>query len=146
MTWSYNEALTSSIDKVRFLVGDTDESDPQFQDEEIAWALTVSSDVYMAAIIVCRAAIARYSRQVSKSVGDLSISASEKAQHYRDLVSDLEQQAAMTALVPIPYAGGRTISDMETDETDADLVQPAFRRDQFTSPSVGGSMFTRGFP
>lgn len=66
----------SSRDKVRFLIGDTIAAEPHFQDEEIAYLLSEWSDVYDTARAAAEILAGRYAHkaQVSKSVGDLSVS------------------------------------------------------------------------
>ena len=80
MTWTYGgDPSANDRDAVRFLSGDTDTSNQQVSDEEIAFLLTESNDnVYLSAAGVCDAAAARVSAKAdeSKSVGDLSLSTS----------------------------------------------------------------------
>ena len=128
MSWSYsgNPAL-STLDKVRWLVGDTDTTDQQLSNEEINAALADASDnPYAAAVICTRALISRYSRLVTKSVGDLSISYGDMAKNYRSLLGDLNQQATLQLCTP--YAGGISVADKEIDEGDSDMVKPFFKR------------------
>lgn len=77
MTWTYTNTPGSvPRDAVRFLSGDTDTTNQQVSDEEIAWLLTEwNADVYLAAAAVCDAAAGKASAKgdQSKSVGDLSI-------------------------------------------------------------------------
>lgn len=45
MTWSYSgNPSNSKIDECRFLIGDTDKSNPIMQDEEIEYLITKSGD------------------------------------------------------------------------------------------------------
>lgn len=78
MAWSYSgNPAASAKDKVRFLCGDTDTTNQQITDEEIAFLLTEwNSDAYMAAAFACEAIAGKYQSKadMSKSVGDLSIS------------------------------------------------------------------------
>lgn len=127
MPWTYL-GPTSDRDRVRLLIGDTEATDPQLQDEEIAWLLAEAGNVYGAAVAACEALAAKYARQVNRSVagaGGLSVSAGDRAQHYRDLAETL-QIRARKARRPVPFAGG--ISDAQKDavEADTDRVAPAF--------------------
>lgn len=81
MTWTYVDPNTSDRDKIRFLIGDTDSSDPLLSDEEIAFTLSeAGGSVYQAGHDSCYAIAAKFSRMAaSKSVGDLSISYSDRA-------------------------------------------------------------------
>lgn len=157
MTWNYGTQpwnftpagafadATSLVDTVRFLIGDTNSADQQLQDGEINGALaqngvtltTVSNTntgpVYLAAIECCRAIIAKYSRQVDKATGGLSLSASQRAKAFKDLLISLEKQS-LRHITPVPYLGGISQSDMEIDEEDDDLVQHQFKIGQMDDP------------
>lgn len=149
MSWTYNGApfadpqtRQSLIDSVRFLVGDTNVNDQQLQDTEITGLLALNSSdprtqasfpiasvtysPYQAAIAACLTLSAQYSRAAgSKSTGDLSISKGNIAQAYAALAKQLRAQAIRYDS-PVPYAGGISKGDMETDADDDDMVQPEF--------------------
>jgi len=57
VTWTYDptQLLTTPMMQVRYLIGDTKDTDRQVQDEEIQFALSERPSVYGAAAIVCRA-------------------------------------------------------------------------------------------
>ncbi|MBC7340894.1 MAG: hypothetical protein H5U02_00310 [Clostridia bacterium] len=98
MTWSYsNNPAASDKDKVRFLIGDTDQTDQLLQDEEITYLLTETTNVLLAASRAAKAVAARFSRQADKEVGDLRVSLSQKAEAYRKLADDLEKRAGSVA-------------------------------------------------
>ena len=126
MTWTYSgDPASSNKDAVRFLVGDTVETDKLVQDEEIDFALANEGGVTNAAVAICRAVAAKFSRQADKTVGKLSISLSQKAAAYHALADKIEQKASRLA---IPYAGGLVVSERESLLTDTSAVQPIFRR------------------
>ena len=128
MSWSYSgNPAASTLDKVRFLIGDTDIADQQLSNEEIAAALVDAGDnPYAAAIICTEALVSRYARLVTKSIGDLSISYGDTAKNYRSLLGDLRRRATLQLCTP--YAGGISVADKEIDEGDSDVVQPFFKR------------------
>lgn len=128
MSWSYSgNPASSTLDKVRWLVGDTDTTDQQLSDEEIAAALVDAGDnPYVAAIICTEALISKYSRLVTKSVGDLSISYGDIVKNYRSLLGDIRRRSTLQLCTP--YAGGISVADKEVDEGDSDVVQPFFKR------------------
>lgn len=129
MSWSYSgDPNDCSKDLVRFLIGDTDLDDQQLSDEEINAMLTNnSSNAYMAAVACVRALIGRFTRYVTKSVGDLSISYGERLSNYQDLLAQLQQQSALSATsIAAPFCGGISVSDKETRAADSDRVAPAF--------------------
>ena len=56
MTWSYSgDPSASSLDEVRFLVGDTDSTEQLVQNEEIAYAINAEITIGLAAVRVLRA-------------------------------------------------------------------------------------------
>lgn len=100
MTWTYSGNPSSSDrDEVRFLLGDTDTSDQLISDEELDYLLTVHPDDgagysnYEAAAAAARQIAARFTRQIDKSVGSLSISYGSRAQQFRDLADMLKEEA-----------------------------------------------------
>jgi len=130
MSWTYSgNPAASPTDSVRFLLGDTDSKDKQLLDAEIAWLLSEnSSSVYYAAAQGAQQLAAKYGRLVDQSIGDLSISYSQRQKAYTDLAVKLRMQATTKGGLGLatPYAGGIRRSDKEIDETDTDRVKPAF--------------------
>jgi hypothetical protein len=163
-TWTYSERpwsfttsgqftdLTSIADTIRFLIADTDASDQQLFDTEIQGVMAQNGvtllsctqantgRVYLAAIECARAVIGKYTRQVNKTSGDLSIQAASRATQYRDLIRDLTTQA-QRHLVAVPYVGGISAADKTLDEQNSDIVQPSFAKgfmdDPGTAPDAG---------
>jgi hypothetical protein len=142
MTWTYGGApgTTSAAtrrDAVRLLVGDTDTTEQQTSDEEIAFALSQGSDdIYVAGAIICRAISGKYARLVDSSVESVSSSYSQRAAQYAELAVRLTKDSKRLGSVGlgVPDAGGISISDMISVESDTDRVPGAFRIDQFNNP------------
>lgn len=141
MSWSYtgNPAL-SNRDAVRFLVQDTVEPVPPavglVEDEEINWALTQQTNLYLAAALVARAIGARFSGKADeKQVGDLRIKHADTAKRYFTLADALTAQAGTVGGLAAPYFGGISYDDKKIDEDDSDRVVPAFRVNQFDRDS-----------
>lgn len=155
--WPYVVGLPAPqpcIDTVRFLLGDTIETDPQLQDGEVAGLLAQNAgSPYQAAIEGCRALASYFARQADKSVGDLHILASQRSRAYLLLIKDLEAQA-MRHDAPTPYMGGISVADKQIDQDDDDVVGPAFVKDMMddrgTAPNFGdfvdGGSFQRAIP
>lgn len=126
MTWTYDASpLTSNLDAVRFLVGDTDSSDQQLQDEEITYLLTVEGGVRYSAYKAAKALAARYTRKVDRNVGDLRISFSQKARQYHDLAAALKTDMA-SHVAPLVLA--LSVSAKDAVGLNSDNVQPFFSR------------------
>ena len=134
MTWTYTDPSASDKDAVRFLVGDTDTTDQQVTDEEIAYALAAEGSVNQAAASIARSIAAKYARKVDKSVGDLKYSYSQRQKAYLDMADRLEKDAAISGASP--YAGGISRSDKETVRDDDDRVAPRIRRGQMDNPGT----------
>lgn len=118
---------------VRFLVGDTDDDERQFSDEEIGWLLTQKGSVYGAAIAACDALIAKYARDVDVRFGPSSESNSQRVKAYQELKKELKRQS-LTSGSALPYAGGISKGDKSIVEQNADRVKPSFTRSSFNHP------------
>lgn len=100
MTWSYSgNPASSNLDKVRFLVGDTDTNNQLLRDAEINWLLSEwNNNVYVAAAHAAYSLSAEFSGKsdFSRSVGDLSLSTQygQQAERYGSLAKRLQVQAA----------------------------------------------------
>jgi hypothetical protein len=98
MTFSYSGNPGSSTkDLVRFLITDTDSSDPLFQDDEINYLVSLwGSDGYGAAIAAVRTLIGRSANlsSQSKKVGDLSLTTVRgmEVTKYMELIKQLEKE------------------------------------------------------
>lgn len=129
MTWTYNNAdLTTSLNRVRRLIGDVNSTSPLFTDEEINFYIDENASIYSAAAIACQSLAAEYADAVTKSVGPLSITMSDKFKHYNSLASQFTVQASQTG-TPQLYAGGISKADKLTKEQDTDRDEPWFSRD-----------------
>lgn len=151
MSWTYDASglgtstASERLNTVRFLVGDTDSTDQQTQDEEITFCLTqVGDNVYYAASFVAETLSAKYSRFVTTKLdGALTSEYSDLSKHYRLLAISLKQQGQRysgTAL-GISY-GGLKVSDIDAIREDTDRVTPTFRRDRFRFP---GTEYSSGY-
>jgi len=140
MSWSYsvtdlNTTTTSGrLNTVRLLVGDTEEADQLAQNEEILFALSqTGNNVYYAAVWVCRAVAAKFSRMVTTTLdGALSANYSDKAKQYNQLAVQVEAQGKKTSGKSLGVsAGGISISGIGVANADPDRVKPAFSVNQF---------------
>ena len=144
--WTYSgDPRDSDRDSVRFLVGDTDDTDQKVSDEEIAYLLTQNGNVFKAAAMAARGISANYTVKVKeKKIGDLAITYADRAKSYIELAIRLEAQAADGSILAlVPYAGGISVSDKATQTQDTDWDTPSFWRGQFDYPGsnwpLGGS-------
>lgn len=133
MTWSYDPSNvgSSNLSTVRLLIGDNSSDDQLLQDEEINWLVLSEAGVYHAAAAACDAISSSFARKVDKTVGSLSISASQKAGAYAERAKSLRHRGNARIALSI-YAGGISVSDKDTVVADTDRVAPAFTRDLHT--------------
>lgn len=146
MSWTYFTSPQTDKDRVRLLVGDTDTTDQQMQDEEIYTFLTLEGNaspqtvaaslrqVYRAAGNVASAIGARYARKVTNSMGRRKQEQETMMAHYLTLAKYLRGRASMLGVAP--YAGGLSVAEKETNQENTDLVQPEFQRDMFSEPAT----------
>lgn len=129
MSWSYEPELDNDIYIVRFLLQDTVEDRAELQDEEIEYLISAFGSAPLAALAAARTLYARYSRLVSRAVGDLRISYSDRVTNWANFITQLESN--LNTLSPArPYIGGLSIAEKDMDREDTDLVQPAFEVDK----------------
>ena len=132
MAWSYGgQPDTDVTDEVHFLVGDTDETDPLLQNEEIALLLALypkptDKPAYLAAAAGAEAIAAKFARKMNASVGPLSQQAEQQYLHYVQLAQQLRlsyatngqgtgtQSLRITAGVPLLGGGGDTVLGNDT--------------------------------
>lgn len=142
MAWSYDpSALDIStaagrLNVVRFLVGDTDTSDQQVDNDEITFALSENGDdVYSAGAYIAKNIAAKYARQVDLELdGQLSASYGDLAKQYKTLSSELASEASVKRGKLGFAAGGLTKTDIDSARNNDERVKPTFRRDQFWNP------------
>lgn len=134
MGWTYNSTdLSDQKDQVRLYVGDVDSSDPLLSDEEINFAITQAGNTRLAAAQAADWLSAKFARKADKSVGDMSISASQRSKQYADLADRLRGDNARLSL---PYFGGISKTTKETREADPDRVEPAFTVGMLDNPRI----------
>ncbi len=146
MAWTYGgDPSANARDAIRFLIGDTDTTDQLLSDEEIAWVNSEASGtstgttaLYDAAYRCCLTVASKLAREADKQIGDLSVSMSQRAKAYREQAASLKALSGREGGVPIPYAGGITISDKEIDEENSDIFRTWFSSGQFENVRDGG--------
>jgi hypothetical protein len=95
MTWSYLPQLLTSttaaggLMKVRLLIGDTEVTRQQLQDEEIYYILSAESVITYAAASACDVLAAKYAFLVNTDNSALRVSAAARHKHYITLADRL---------------------------------------------------------
>lgn len=123
--WTFTSTAPFATDRdyVRLRIGDTSSGDQLLQDEHITGAISEWVNRDLAAAACAEMVGAYYARKVDKTAGKLSISMSQASEHYFGLAKRLRMEVALGAK---PYAGGISVSDKESEESDSDRVAPAF--------------------
>ena len=142
MAWSYDptdlNTTTASgrLNTVRLLVGDTDTTDQQVQNEEVTFSLTENgNNVYYSGAWVARAIASKYSRKVNTELsGALKADYSDLVTHYNSLADNLEYQGKTSGASVGVLAGGITKSTVEAVRQDTNRIEGSFRRDRFKNP------------
>lgn len=129
MTWSYSgNPADSDRDAVRFHIGDTDTTDQQLTNEEIAYILSnVAADVFGAAAECAMAIAAKYARRIDRSAAGISSPLTQKFEHYKQLAMELAKRANREVTMSV---GGIVLADKDTLDLDTAAVQPSFRMGQ----------------
>lgn len=131
MSWSYDATLATEMDRVRFLIRDTDTDRQLFQDEEIDWLLTTEDNIYKAAATLCDQLVASRSGVSSKKISEFSITYDTKV--YQQLAASLRARGGFNEM---PYAGGISIADKAIMQDDSDALQPKIKRRLHDYPSA----------
>lgn len=95
MPATYDPALPTDSDWVRFLAGDRDTAKAKLQDEEIAALLVEEANKYLAAARACEIIVNRNGGVTHKWVGDLRLSFSDTPDNaYNRYVKELRARGA----------------------------------------------------
>lgn len=132
MTYS-GDPENSDSDKVRFLIGDTDNDDLLLSDTEIS-SLLQNRSPKQAAIAAAKRIAAQFSRLASQRLGDYAEEAQQKADNYRQLVEELREEVGGQSGQEATAAIFESEKD-ELKDTD-DWVEPRFSTGQFDSDRV----------
>ena len=142
MAWSYDptdlNTTTASgrLNTVRLLVGDTDTTDQQVQNEEVTFSLSENgNNVYYSGAWIARAIASKYSRKVNTELsGALKADYSDLVTHYNSLADNLEYQGKTSGASVGVLAGGITKSTVEAVRQNTNRIEGSFRRDRFKNP------------
>ena len=145
MSWSYDETnlgtdtAAGRLNSVRLLVGDTDTTDQQVQDEEIAFALTQTGDnIYFAGSYVANLIASKYSRRVTTELdGALRAEYSDLAKQYRQTSTALRSDGLRFSGSTFSlYAGGVSVADIKANRYNSDRPKSSFYKDRFDNPNA----------
>lgn len=90
---TYDPTLAKDTDKVRYLVGDTDDDDLMLEDTEIKFLLTLENDnLFEAAARACETIAAKFARDVNYRFSTMWQDASDAYDHYMRLAKRLRER------------------------------------------------------
>lgn len=124
--------ISSDLDRVRLLIGDTDSNDPLFQDDEITYFLELAGQVVLkAAANACDAAAAKFARGFRFKTDDQEFDPTTMTANYREMAVAFRSQATgATGIVPTKIDGYS--QDIPADEVAASNPTTG-RRDYYTA-------------
>ena len=94
MSWSYSgNPQDSKLDECRFIIGDTDESAPIMQDEEILYLIDNNNDDNKLKYALFKQAATIFARDIKRSLGPQSEDPTERLKFFK------EQAAAYKAKI-----------------------------------------------
>ena len=131
MTWTYDlDPENSSLDAVRLKIGDTVETDPQLQDEEIEYFLApysgASRPELRASIAAAQALAAKYARESTYRIGQVSETLSRKSEAYERIVKNLGAELRQQILVSSSMVAHK-VGLKADQEADSERVDPNVR-------------------
>jgi hypothetical protein len=121
-----SSSISTDLAKVRLTIGDTDRDQALLSDEEINYYLARKASVTLAAIDCVKAILAKMARDVDRNNLGMSATRSQKTQHYRDLLKDLQAESMTVGEV---FVGGVSEAERESIEEDEDFEPGTISRD-----------------
>ena len=140
MAWSYDPALSTDKDKVRYLVGDVDKSVVEHvQNETISAVLAIQPRVGFAAVTVARGIANQYAHKVNVSYGRTSVSGAQLYEHFNGIAAAIEKRASnpfsgKSYTPAVPLVGGVVLADKEALDANTGYEQPDFKKGQNDHP------------
>lgn len=130
--WTYDGDLDDPLQEVRFLIQDTDGSNPIFTDNEVSFGLGFSGGhTRKAASYLVQRLMARFAAMADTTELDLSVRASQIYDHYKDLLAMLNSPFATNGSV-VPYASGISNSDILANQANVDRKVGIFDRNIYS--------------
>jgi hypothetical protein len=118
----------------------------ELADETITAILALQPNAYQAAAMCAENLAGRYANLVDRQVGDLRASYSQRAKQWLELAGRLRTSASRGSLaLAVPYAGGISIADKLTQESNTDRVAPAFTRNLHDDPETARAVDDASF-
>lgn len=132
MVWSYTgNPLTSDLDLIRLLIGDTDIDEQLLTDAELIYFNSTFGFPYGSAAQAARAIAAKYARMVNTRNSVLWVYGASRFDHYMALINQFEDQGAAFCTIVV---GGISRADREAILANSNLLGPSFEIGQDDAP------------
>lgn len=130
MTWTYNNSHSTDKDRVRFVIGDTDNDRQLLSDEEILAVLDrQGDDITRSAIEIAEHLEAKFVRRAESRSGDIIADFLTVASKYRELANRLRKRGVK---------GFAMIYDSlrESDRLNTTTSKPKIQLGEFSDPET----------
>lgn len=125
--WNYSDDPSASDeDAVRFLLGDTDPTDPLLIDTAIAFLVDTWGDIYSAAAAGAEQIAGQFAREVANSGDGVGVDFSALQEKYMTLAGQLRKMGKRIGRVASPYVGGMSRAETERALQDSDTELTTF--------------------
>lgn len=123
-------AITSTRDKLRLQIGDTESDSYLFTDDELDYFLTERADnVLLAAADACESLARRFARRFDFESDNQSFKRSQMSKQYAALAADLRSRASGVTSVPSTRIDGYSQDiDTESVQVAAENARSRYRR------------------
>ena len=104
MSWSYSgNPASSELDELRFIIGDTNMSEPIMQDEELEYLITkYGSNRNLLMYQAFTRAATLFARDIKRSLGPQSEDPTERLKYFRDQANAYKAKLAIAGIsVPV---------------------------------------------
>ena len=143
--WSYDPTNLSETtgegrkNIVRLLVGDTDQTDPQLQDEELEFALAANNNrVYGAAVLAVNSILSKYARLVNVELDEaIREDYSDLVDNYTRLRKELLSKSRFSGSGLRIFATGLTHSNFDAARADPNRVKPGIEQEKWGEYQYG---------
>ena len=147
MKFTYKSDLSRPLDRVRFAIGDNVEASALVSDDEINAVLALQPTVTYAAASVADYLAAKFASNATFKNLSLSVNASDRYKHYKDLArtlrsggaGELPGGAGAGIVLAEGFTGGASRSRNSDVRDDESEVQPTFSRGMDDSPGTSGT-------
>lgn len=130
-TFTYNPAdLTTELNKLRLLLGDTDSTEPLLYDEEIAEVQDNEDNFYSRAAECCLRICGKTARDTKVKLEGYSEGLDVIYERYLKMSERFSRLASSS----YPWAGSIRDAYKKSNEEDDAVVKPNFKKGQFNHP------------